>query len=169
MLKNPRIIILLIVVLTFAALLVDWPAVPVKFSVGKFKVDTVLAGPRINLKLFGTSFKRDLDVKLGLDLQGGTSLTLRADVSDIPDAARGKALEAAKEVISRRVNFFGVAEPIVQTSKVGGDYRIIVELPGVTNVDEAKRLLGQTAKLEFREFSDPNTPAGTMVMLENTK
>ena len=160
---------LLIAILTVVAILVDWPAVPVKFSIGKFKVDTVLAGPRINLKLFGASFKRDLDVKLGLDLQGGTSLTLRADVSDIPDADKGKALEAAKEVIARRVNFFGVTEPIVQTSKVGGDYRIIVELPGVTNVDEAKRLVGQTAKLEFREFSDPNTPAGTMVTLENTK
>ena len=167
--KSPRVILLAVMALTCLAVLVDWPAVPVKFSVGKFKIDKVLAGPGINLKLFGASFRRDLDVKLGLDLQGGTSLTLRADVSDLPDTDKGKALEAAKEVISRRVNFFGVTEPIVQTSKVGSDYRIIVELPGVTNVDEAKRLVGQTAKLEFREFVDPNVPAGTIPTLENTK
>jgi len=148
---------------------VDWPSVPVKFTAGPIKVNTVVAGPHINIKLFGASFTRDLNVKLGLDLKGGTTLTLRADVSDIPQADRSKALDAAKEVISRRVNFLGVAEPIIQTSKVGGDYRIIVELPGVSNVDEAKRLVGQTAKLEFREFTDPNIVPGTIPTLENTK
>src|SRR4030067_1446301 len=160
MLKNPRIILLVILVLSIGALVVDWPRVPVKLQLGPVKIDTVLAGPRINWKAFGASFQRDLDVKLGLDLRGGTSLTLRADVSDIDEADRGKALEAAKEVISRRINFLGVTEPIDQASQGGGDYRIIVELPGVTNVDEAKRLVGQTAKLEFREFSDSTTPAG---------
>ncbi|OGY21848.1 MAG: protein-export membrane protein SecD [Candidatus Woykebacteria bacterium GWB1_45_5] len=169
MLKNPRIVLLAIIVLTILALVVDWPRVPVKFALGPFKVDTVLAGPQLNLKLFGVSLRRDMDVKLGLDLKGGTSLTLRADVSDIDEADRGKALDAAKEVISRRVNFLGVTEPIVQTSKVGGDYRIIVELPGVSNVEEAKRLVGQTAKLEFREFTDSEVPPGTIPMLENTK
>jgi preprotein translocase subunit SecD len=169
MLKNPRIILLVILVLTVGALVVDWPRVPVKLHLGPIKVDTVLAGPRINWKLFGASFQRDLDIKLGLDLRGGTSLTLRADVSDIDEADRGKALEAAKEVISRRINFLGVAEPIVQTSKVGSDYRILVELPGVGDVEEAKSLVGQTAKLEFREFTDPEVPPGTIPTLENTK
>jgi preprotein translocase subunit SecD len=167
--KSPRSILLAIIILTVLAVLADWPRVPVKFSAGPIKINTVLSGPQINVKLFGASFRRDLNVKLGLDLRGGTSLTLRADVSDISEPDRGKALEAAKEVISRRVNFFGVTEPIVQTSRVGQDYRIIVELPGVSNVEEAKRLVGQTAKLEFREFTDPNTPSGTIPTLENTK
>jgi len=169
MFKNPRIILLAIIILTLLALVVDWPRVPVKFNLGPAKVDTVLAGPKIDWKFFGFPFKRDLDVKLGLDLRGGTSLTLRADVSDIPKGDRDKALEATQEVISRRVDFFGVAEPIVQTSKVGEDYRIIVELPGVTNVDEAKQLVGQTAKLEFREMKDPETPAGVIPTLQNTE
>jgi preprotein translocase subunit SecD len=169
MLKNPRIVLALIVVLTLVALVVDWPRVPIKFSLGPIKVNTVIAGPSLNLKLFDATFSRDLDVKLGLDLKGGTNLTLRADMSDIKSGDRDKALEAAKEVIERRVNFFGVAEPTVQTSKVGGDYRIIVELPGVSNVEDAKQLVGQTAKLEFRELKDPNAEAGTIPTILNTK
>ena len=167
--KSPRTILLVVTILFCLAFLVDLPRIPIKITAGPVKIDKVIAGPKLNFKLFGYSFKRDLDVKLGLDLEGGTSLTLRANVSDIAQADRGKALDAAKEVLSRRVNFFGVAEPIIQTSRVGEDYRIIVELPGVTNIEEAKQLVGQTAKLEFREFADPNTPAGTMPTLENTK
>jgi len=167
--KSPRIIILGIVILTCLAILIDWPNIPIKFSAGPIKVNTVLTGPKIDWKIFGYEFKKDLDVKLGLDLKGGTTLTLKADMGGIAQADRDKALEAAKEVIDRRINLFGVSEPIVQTSKVGGDYRIIVELPGVTNLEAARQLVGQTAKLEFREFTDPNTPAGTIPTLENTK
>jgi len=169
MLKNPKIIILLIIVLTTLALVVDWPRIPIKFSFGPVKVNRVLAVPSINMKLLGYEIKRDLDVKLGLDLKGGTSLTLKADMSGIKSGERDKALEAAKEVIERRVNSIGVAEAIVQTSKVGGDYRILVELPGITNVEDAKILVGQTAKLEFREFIDTNIQAGTIPFIGNTK
>ena len=169
MLKNPRIVLLLIVILTLIAIVIDWPRVPVKISLGPVNIDTVIAGPKIDTTIFGFNIKRDLDIKLGLDLRGGTSLILRADMSGIPVGERDKALDAAKEVISRRVDFFGVAEPIVQTSKVDDDYRIIVELPGITNADEAKELIGQTANLEFREFIDPNIQPGTIPTLVNTK
>jgi len=169
MFKNSRVLLAVIIVLTLSALVVDWPKIPVKFSLGPIKVDTVIAGPALEVNLLGGSLRRDLDVKLGLDLKGGTNLTLRADVSDIAVGERDKALDAVKEVIERRVNFFGVAEPVVQTSKVGSDYRIIVELPGVTNVDEAKSIVGQTAKLEFREFKESEVAAGTIPTLINTK
>lgn len=169
MLKNPRIVLLLIVILTLIAIVIDWPRVPVKISLGPVNIDTVIAGPKIDTTIFGFNIKRDLDIKLGLDLRGGTSLILKADMSGIPVGERDKALDAAKEVISRRVDFFGVAEPIVQTSKVDDDYRIIVELPGITNADEAKELIGQTANLEFREFIDPNIQPGTIPTLVNTK
>ena len=169
MLKNPRIILISIIILTLAAVVVDLPKVPLDFSLGPVKVDRILSGPKIDTTIFGFNIKRDLDVKLGLDLRGGTSLILKADMSDIPVGERDKALDAAKEVISRRVDFFGVAEPIVQTSRVEEDYRIIVELPGITNVDEAKELIGQTANLEFREFVDPNIQPGTIPSVINTK
>ena len=167
--KSPRVLLLTIVGLTCLAVLVDWPNVPIRFSAGPIKVNTVLAGPKIDWNVFGFEFKRDLDVKLGLDLKGGTSLTLKADVSDIAQSDRDKALEAAKEVIDRRINLFGVTEPIIQTSKVGGDYRIIVELPGVTNLENARQLVGQTAKLEFREFINPADATSTIPTIKNTK
>jgi preprotein translocase subunit SecD len=169
MFKDKRITLVIILVLTIVAILIDIPRIPLKFNAGPINVDTVLQSPKVDWNIFGFNFKRDFDVKLGLDLQGGTNLTLKADVSEIPEGERDQALEAAKEVIERRVNFFGVAEPVIQTSKVGEDYRIIVELPGLSNIQEAKSLVGQTAKLEFRKYKDPNVPAGVIASIENTE
>ena len=94
---------------------------------------------------------RDLSFRKGLDLEGGTSVVLRADMKDIPKDQRDNALESAKTVIEKRINFFGVSEPIVQTSKARGDYRIIAEIPGVTDANAAINLIGKTAKLTFWE------------------
>ena len=92
--------------------------------------------------------------RLGLDLSGGTLLTYRADVSGVEDGDIGDAMESLRNVIERRVNIFGVSEPVVQreTSRIGevDEQRLIVELPGVTDVDEAVRALGETPLLEFR-------------------
>lgn len=92
--------------------------------------------------------------KYGLDLQGGTHLMYRADISGVVDGDINGALNSLKETIERRINIFGVSEPLVQT-EVGGKlstdkYRLIVELPGVTDTSEAIRLIGQTPLLEFR-------------------
>lgn len=153
-----------------AAVAVNLPKIPVNLNVGPVKLDTIIEKPRLNLKISNFEFTRDLNLKLGLDLQGGTSLTLEADVKNIPAEEREKALEAVKEVIERRVNFFGVSEPVVQTSRVGeSQFRVIVELPGVADLEHARNLVGQTAKLELREFKDPNIPPGTFPTIENTK
>lgn len=98
---------------------------------------------------------RDLSFRRGLDLQGGTSITLQAQMKDIPEDQRDNALKSAKDVIERRINFLGVSEPVVQTSKTGKDYRILVEIPGVTDVNQAVQLVGQTAKLTFWEEGPP--------------
>lgn len=94
------------------------------------------------------------DYKLGLDLNGGTHLVYKADTSKLVGADVGDAMTALRDVIERRVNLFGVSEPLVQVEKGGvvggGDDRLIVELPGVTNVDEAIKLIGQTPVLEFK-------------------
>ncbi len=164
-----RLALFFILIVTSLALLATWPTVPIKIRFGPIKINTVLSGPDLNIRLFGANFKRDLDTKLGLDLQGGTDLTLRADMTGIAAKDRKQALESAKSVIEKRVNLFGVSESVVQTAQVGNEYRIIVQLPGIKNVDDAKKLVGQTAKLEFREYSDPNTPAGSPVTMENTK
>lgn len=94
--------------------------------------------------------------RLGLDLQGGTHLVYRADVSNVDPAEVNGAMQALRDVIERRTNLFGVSEPIVQVERgsiIGGasdEQRLIVELPGVTDVDEAIALIGQTPLLEFK-------------------
>jgi len=94
--------------------------------------------------------------KLGLDLQGGVHLTYKADLSAIKPAEAADAMEGLRDVIERRVNAFGVGEPLVQVEKsAGGDQRLIVELPGVTNVNEAIKMIGETPFLEFKT-ENPN-------------
>lgn len=116
-----------------------------------FIIFLTIAAAIINLPSFGIlSFTKPLSFKQGLDLAGGTSLTLKADMKDILEIQRGKALEAVKTVIERRTNYFGVSEPIVQTAIGRDDYRVIVELPGV-DINQAKNIIGTTAQLSFWE------------------
>ncbi len=93
--------------------------------------------------------------KLGLDLAGGTELVYKADMSQTPDADRAASLAALQGVVERRVNLFGVAEPLVQTEQASAlsgttEDRLIVDLPGVTDIKAAVAALGQTPTLEFR-------------------
>ena len=92
-------------------------------------------------------------LNLGLELQGGTQLVLEADVSKLPEDRKDIALDSAREIIERRVNLFGVSESVVQTSKVGNQRRILVQLPGIQESEAAANLVGTTAQLEFREIS----------------
>lgn len=98
-------------------------------------------------------FLGNLKMNYGLDLEGGIHLEYLADVKDIADNKQAEALEAAVAVIERRVNAFGVGEPLVQLSKSGNENRIIVELPGVKDIEEAKKLIKETPFLEFRELA----------------
>ncbi len=89
----------------------------------------------------------ELSVPLGLDLRGGAQLTLQVQTTDEIQDITPDRLQAVKQVIQNRVNGLGVSEPIVQT--VGED-RISVQLPGVSDPAQAERVLGGTARLEFR-------------------
>ncbi len=95
-----------------------------------------------------------LKVNKGLDLQGGIHLEYQADVSQIESEKVADALHAAEAVIERRVNAFGVGEPLVQLSRSGTEQRIIVELPGIKDIEQAKKMIKETPFLEFRESSD---------------
>lgn len=93
-------------------------------------------------------------VRLGLDLAGGTELIYKADTAGIQGDKQG-ALESLRDVIDRRVNAFGVAEPLVQLEKASsvagsGEDRLLVELPGVTDVKAAVDAIGKTPVLEFK-------------------
>ncbi len=114
---------------------------------------------------------KDLPFSLGLDLQGGTHLVYQADVKNIPEKDRAGALEAARDVIERRVNAFGVSEPVVQVNQgAGGEYRIIAELAGIKDVAEAIKLIGETPILEFKEQGTPTAKVtGTSTAAEITQ
>ena len=92
--------------------------------------------------------------RLGLDLQGGTHLVYQADTSALGFGEASDAMEGLRDVIERRVNAFGVSEPLVQTQSVGQDRRLIVELAGVFDIQEAIHIIGATPFLEFRELND---------------
>lgn len=95
--------------------------------------------------------------RLGLDLQGGTHLIYRADVSATPDSEKVEAISGVRDVIERRVNAFGVSEPLVQTNKAGDDWRVTVDLAGVKDISEAIAMIGETPILEFKE-ANPGEP-----------
>ena len=104
--------------------------------------------PGIDLNKYGINYKNDLQFRLGLDLQGGTHLVYQADLSQIKEADKKSAMSGVRDVIERRINSSGVAEPNVQVSH--GD-RLIVELAGVKDIDQAIKMIGETPMLEFKE------------------
>ncbi len=105
----------------------------------------------------------NIPFKLGLDLQGGTHLVYEADLSDIEKENYSSAMAGLRDIIERRVNLFGVSEPVVQTQQEAGSYRLIVELAGIKDSKEAIKMIGKTPYLEFKE---PRDEAETNVILE---
>lgn len=129
-----------IILITLAAIFVDSPKLPISSPIN--------------------NFLNKFPIKLGLDLQGGSELVLQTQMDKIPEENRDSALESARGVIERRVNLFGVSEAQVQSSKVGSERRILVELPGLKDASSAANLVGKTAQLDFREI--PSTISATM-------
>ena len=94
-----------------------------------------------------------IPIPLGLDLRGGSQLTIQVKPSpEIPKITE-RELEGVKKVVEGRINGLGVSEPVIQT--VSSD-KILVQLPGVNDPEQAERVLGGTAQLEFRS-QKPNT------------
>lgn len=106
----------------------------------------------IDWNILGMSIKKEFRTHYGLDLKGGSHLVYQADLAKIKKEDIDDALEGVKNIIEKRVNFFGVSEPTVQLLKSGENYRIVVDLPGTERVDEAISIIGQTAQLSFVEL-----------------
>jgi len=121
----------------------------------------------LNSKL-GTSFPhmKNVPFRLGLDLQGGSHLVYEADLSKVPFGDKSSSVEGVRDVIEKRVNAFGVSEPVVQINKSGDSYRIIVELAGIKDVNQAIDMIGKTPLLEFKE---QNTDAARELTAEEQK
>jgi preprotein translocase subunit SecD len=144
--KNPRYLLWLIIGLTIAAVFINLPKfsnVHIANKTFNFDPNSIFTALKINSAL---TFRE------GLDLKGGTSLVLRANMKNISSDQKSAALDSAKTVIENRVNLFGVSEPLVQTAVTNNnDYRINVEIPGITDVNQVRTLIGTTAQLNFWE------------------
>src|SRR3989339_398618 len=101
----------------------------------------------------GSEFLQEMKINLGLDLQGGTQLDYKIDLSGVTETDKESLVDGVQEVITRRVNGLGVSEPNIYASNVGNEYHIIVELAGITDLEEAKSVLGKSIQLEFKEQS----------------
>lgn len=110
-------------------------------------------------QLSGTpDFIKSARVHLGLDLQGGSQLDYKIDLRKVPEADQKAIIEGVKTVIERRVNSLGVSEPNIYTSQLGDEQHLIVELAGVKDLNEAKKIVGKTIPLEFKEKREKEDP-----------
>ena len=105
----------------------------------------------------------DNALKLGLDLQGGVHIVLEVDDSKLDENARKDVMDRAIKIYRNRIDQFGVAEPTIQQE---GERRIIVELPGLEDVERAHKILGQTAQLEFRLVREQDEVARVLTSLD---
>jgi len=135
-------ILMVIIILTGFAVWVAWPGNPgLHLALGPLRID------------------RDIAVRLGLDLQGGMQVVLEADVPE-GGTVDADSMAAARTIVDNRVNALGVTEPLVQ---LAGGNRIVVELPGITDPEEAIATLRETGLLEFVDAGFTYLPPGTRV------
>lgn len=111
----------------------------------------ILANPKKTGLKWLDDFTGKFKINLGLDLQGGAQLVYQADMSNVDKGHETEALDGIRDVIEKRVNAYGVSEPLIQASKAGEEYRLIVELAGIKDIEEAKKTIKETPLLEFKE------------------
>jgi preprotein translocase subunit SecD len=134
-------LILLIVFLILASLYALYPSIKLWSMSEEKKLEIRNTEPQDLIALERKA------IKMGLDLKGGMHVVLQVDQSKLSDSEKRDAPERALEIIRNRVDQFGITEPLIH--KQGGD-RIVVELPGLQDVERAQQLIGQTAQLEFK-------------------
>ncbi len=161
--RSTQLLLAFIVVLTTFSVFVTFPSDPKRYlpDFVPWPEDGACAGPVCigkGMDLLGLERR---EMRLGLDLRGGTRLVLEADTADNPGVDLDEALDVAVDVVERRVNAFGVAESI--TERVG-ENRISVQLPGISS-DEAIDKIGRTAQLQFMEMQ--KTEDGNFVFIRN--
>jgi preprotein translocase subunit SecD len=147
--RNLWIVLGLIIIITALAGIIDWPTGP-NISIGKY-------------------FK-EIKVHEGLDLQGGTHLVYELDTTNYKGKDINSATQSVINIIDKRINGLGVSEPVIQPAKIGDKQTVIIELPGISDVNEAINLIGKTAQLKFKEVDNtPKTIEGGTTIDANTQ
>jgi len=163
----------ILILFSFFIILITLPEnLRINFKFFNQKIDFTVNPLKIDTEILGIKIKKEFKTHLGLDLKGGSHLVFEADTTKIKKEDLEDALNSARDIIEKRVNFFGVSEPSIQTLKSQGNYRIIVDLPGVSDVSSAIELIGQTAQLSFKEeaiFKDQKEATETPMLLRLTK
>lgn len=108
----------------------------------------------------GPNISKETKIHLGLDLQGGVQLFYKIDMGK-NDRDPNQVQSETIDLIRRRVDNLGVSEPTVQATRIGQDYGVLVELPGVNDIEQAKQMIGKTAQLKFYELGTNNEPIAT--------
>lgn len=155
---SPAKKLILIFILTLVAGYISLPReIPLNIHFGSLNIDTIRRADLV-INRGKLQIDKKLDLVLGLDLAGGSHLVFEADTSGISEEKKNTAIEGVRNAIERRVNLFGVSEPNVQNSSFEEKDRIIVELPGVDDTQQAIDLIGQTAQLVFAEVGTEEEP-----------
>ncbi len=163
----------IIVTITLFCLLINFPKqLPLKINLGKINWEHTLYRPEFKLGNF--TLNKNIDLKYGLDLAGGSSLLFDIDTSKIPPSELANALESLKSNIERRINLFGVNETLIQINKQQDRYRLKIDLPGVEDINDAIDLIGTTAQLNFygviddQLFTEATTSADFQKSIKDT-
>lgn len=139
-----------------------WLAIPpTSFSLPKGK-RIVLKPKDISINILGQKLSLNNEYKLGLDLRGGSHLVFLIDTKKIPQKDVESAVEGARNIIEKRINFFGVSEPSIYLLNDRGVYKISVDIPGNKNPQQAVKQIGKVAKLDFREYFTKEVKQGTI-------
>ena len=139
------------IIVVIVAIFLAFFVYPAAFDKGADFINSKLKLETVNYKL--PHFFKVPPFRLGLDLLGGTHLVYQADFSGIQDGSAADAMAGVRDVIERRVNLFGVTEPLVQ---IEGKDRLVVELAGIKDINQAIQVIGLTPFLEFKEQRAPD-------------
>ncbi len=139
-LTTRAIVVTVIVILSLIGL---WPTIQASRITDDMRVEAE-TNPALAAKIASWESRA---IRKGLDLEGGMYIVLEIDVEGLTDTEAKDAMERVTEILRNRVDQFGVSEPDIKTI---GNQRIVVQLPGLQDVERAKNLIGSTARLEFR-------------------
>ncbi|MEK7195830.1 MAG: protein translocase subunit SecD [Patescibacteria group bacterium] len=143
-------IAIIIVALVSGIFSTPWAFEKLRVNDGLWKIGHTL-GSWTGHESWGDNFKINEHWSLGLDLVGGTSLIYDIDLKEVKAADRSDVVAGLKDVIEKRVNLYGVAEPKISIAQKGDTYELIVDLAGVKDLKDAVNQIGATPSLDFRE------------------
>jgi len=141
--------LILITIISTLAILISLPRIDLKFNSNYLKIDSYIGGYKFNIP-FTNKIADFSELKKGLDIKGGVRLVIKLDTANLKENEKESAVSSVKDIITRRVNYFGVSETNILSSKVGNEHRIVVEIPGQEDLEKATKTIGSTAQLKFK-------------------